>query len=229
MIATDRKKATHHLPLSLHAVPAGETDISEGAPPSDSSRQPPVCASEQLAATKAQKKATNKHKTNQHSEATQNSRKEVQHQQLPNLLDTGPRHSEGNHSALPAASATMARANGKTKNKFKQSGQARAQIDAALQLREDPPVAPSASSQLRGEKTGPRATREQQSDKRADFSLLGKMRSKLQGGHFRWLNEQMYTQPGKQAYQLMHEDPSMFEEYHEVCPSLRDKSHVVNA
>lgn len=48
--------------------------------------------------------------------------------------------------------------------------------------------------------------------------LLDKMRSKLQGGRFRWLNEQLYTQPGEQAFQLMHSDPEMFQEYHEVPP-----------
>jgi hypothetical protein len=29
------------------------------------------------------------------------------------------------------------------------------------------------------------------------------MRERLQGGRFRWLNEQMYSQPGEQSYKIM--------------------------
>lgn len=46
--------------------------------------------------------------------------------------------------------------------------------------------------------------------------LLSKMRSKLQGSRFRWLNEQLYTGSGQEAYQLMQSDPAVFQEYHEV-------------
>ena len=32
---------------------------------------------------------------------------------------------------------------------------------------------------------------------------LDRMRERLQGGRFRWLNEQMYSQPGEQSYRIM--------------------------
>lgn len=46
--------------------------------------------------------------------------------------------------------------------------------------------------------------------------LLDKMRSRLQGGHFRWLNEQLYTSEGHDAFQLMQKDTSMYDQYHQV-------------
>ena len=46
--------------------------------------------------------------------------------------------------------------------------------------------------------------------------LLGKMRAKLAGSQFRWLNEQLYTCPGSQAFELMQEQPQLFTQYHEV-------------
>jgi len=33
--------------------------------------------------------------------------------------------------------------------------------------------------------------------------VLDKMRERLQGGRFRWLNEQMYSVPGEESFQLM--------------------------
>lgn len=45
--------------------------------------------------------------------------------------------------------------------------------------------------------------------------LLEQMRAKLQGGHFRWLNETLYTQPGQESFQMMQEQPEMFTQYHE--------------
>ena len=54
------------------------------------------------------------------------------------------------------------------------------------------------------------------------LSLLAKMRSKLQGSRFRWLNQQLYMQPGTDSYNLMHSDPALFQEYHEVWPLQLD-------
>ncbi len=44
-----------------------------------------------------------------------------------------------------------------------------------------------------------------------DDGLLGKMRAKLAGSQFRWLNEQLYTCPGSQAFELMQEQPQLFD------------------
>ena len=49
-----------------------------------------------------------------------------------------------------------------------------------------------------------------------EVGLLSKMRAKLAGSQFRWLNEQLYTCPGSQAFELMQEQPQLFEQYHEV-------------
>ena len=46
-------------------------------------------------------------------------------------------------------------------------------------------------------------------------SLLDQMRQKLQGGQFRWLNEQLYTTEGSHALQLMGKQPELYEQYHQ--------------
>ena len=55
---------------------------------------------------------------------------------------------------------------------------------------------------------------------RQEHDLLGRMRAKLAGSQFRWLNEQLYTCPGSQAFELMQEQPHLFAQYHEAshCP-----------
>lgn len=47
------------------------------------------------------------------------------------------------------------------------------------------------------------------------MSTLEKMRARLTGGRFRWLNEQLYTTQGHTAQKLMQQHPDYFEEYHE--------------
>lgn len=49
--------------------------------------------------------------------------------------------------------------------------------------------------------------------------LLEQMRSKLSGGRFRMLNEQLYTTEGQHAFQLMQAQPDLYQQYHEVCTS----------
>lgn len=51
---------------------------------------------------------------------------------------------------------------------------------------------------------------------RKEDGLLSKMRTKLAGSQFRWLNEQLYTCPGTQAFELMQDQPQLFTQYHEV-------------
>lgn len=46
--------------------------------------------------------------------------------------------------------------------------------------------------------------------------LLARMREQLSGGRFRWLNEQLYTCPGEEAFTLMQGQPELFQQYHEV-------------
>lgn len=44
---------------------------------------------------------------------------------------------------------------------------------------------------------------------------LDQMRQKLQGGQFRWLNEQLYTTAGDNALSLMRKNPELYDKYHE--------------
>ncbi|SAL96633.1 hypothetical protein [Absidia glauca] len=46
-------------------------------------------------------------------------------------------------------------------------------------------------------------------------ALQLKMKDKLSGARFRWLNEKLYTTEGNEAYTLFQEKPELFDEYHE--------------
>ena len=58
-------------------------------------------------------------------------------------------------------------------------------------------------------------------------SLLSKMRAKLSGSQFRWLNEQLYTCPGSQAFELMQEQPQLFTQYHEARPCFHKTAQLL--
>ncbi|KAE9609157.1 hypothetical protein Lal_00020673 [Lupinus albus] len=45
-------------------------------------------------------------------------------------------------------------------------------------------------------------------------TFLDKMRARLSGGHFRMINEKLYTSTGKEALDYFQEDPSLFDMYH---------------
>ncbi|KAK7395798.1 hypothetical protein VNO78_16368 [Psophocarpus tetragonolobus] len=45
-------------------------------------------------------------------------------------------------------------------------------------------------------------------------SFLDKMRARLSGGHFRMINEKLYTCTGKEALDYFQEEPSLFDLYH---------------
>ncbi|XP_062105658.1 ribosomal RNA-processing protein 8 isoform X2 [Humulus lupulus] len=46
------------------------------------------------------------------------------------------------------------------------------------------------------------------------LSFLDKMKARLAGGHFRMLNEKLYTCTGKEALEYFKEDPELFDMYH---------------
>jgi ribosomal RNA-processing protein 8 len=79
----------------------------------------------------------------------------------------------------------------------KKKGKKKAQQSPA-QARPPPPPAPASGK--RGVKGG---------------GLLQQMRQKLQGGQFRWLNEQLYTTGGETALDFMQKNPELFNKYHE--------------
>ncbi|GIL75907.1 hypothetical protein Vretifemale_5620 [Volvox reticuliferus] len=51
--------------------------------------------------------------------------------------------------------------------------------------------------------------------KKAAAGFLDKMRAKLAGGRFRYLNEELYTRSGKEAFRMMQSQPELFSQYHE--------------
>lgn len=42
-----------------------------------------------------------------------------------------------------------------------------------------------------------------------------KLKARLSGAKFRWLNEQLYTQTGREAFCQFQKDPQLFQDYHE--------------
>lgn len=62
---------------------------------------------------------------------------------------------------------------------------------------------------------GMHAAKEGPQSKRARGSVLQAMKQRLQGGHFRWLNEKLYTTSGDDAFRLMKSDPNLYERYHD--------------
>lgn len=66
---------------------------------------------------------------------------------------------------------------------------------------------------LNGMHTEPTKSKQSASASRPS-SLLDKMRARLSGGHFRMLNEKLYTCRGSEALELFQNDPSLFSVYH---------------
>lgn len=85
---------------------------------------------------------------------------------------------------------------------------------------------PAGSSVKQGQKLATSAASPTRSAQKADSlpaaklkktGLLEQMRSKLSGGRFRMLNEQLYTTEGQHAYHMMQAQPDLYQQYHEVC------------
>eukprot|EP00963_Diacronema_lutheri_P006973 scaffold625_cov324-Pavlova_lutheri.AAC.7 len=53
------------------------------------------------------------------------------------------------------------------------------------------------------------------SSKNNPTDLFEKMKARLSGGRFRWLNEQLYTTTGVQAFAQLTAEPELFQQYHE--------------
>lgn len=64
-----------------------------------------------------------------------------------------------------------------------------------------------------GEAATPRAA--QAAPAATATSLQQKMKDRLKGARFRWINEKLYTSSSEEAVQMFREDPSIFKEYHE--------------
>ncbi|KAI8141997.1 methyltransferase-domain-containing protein, partial [Fennellomyces sp. T-0311] len=70
------------------------------------------------------------------------------------------------------------------------------------------PEKKSAQQEKKQEKTQP-------AKKSTLTPMQQKMKEKLSGARFRWLNEQLYTTKGNESFTLFKEKPELFDEYHE--------------
>jgi ribosomal RNA-processing protein 8 len=52
-------------------------------------------------------------------------------------------------------------------------------------------------------------------EKKGLAGLQERLKSKLAGSQFRWINEQLYTQTGKASWDMYQRDPKLFEAYHQ--------------
>jgi len=41
--------------------------------------------------------------------------------------------------------------------------------------------------------------------------MMNKMKTQLSGAKFRWINEQLYTEPSQKSFEIFQEDPNLFE------------------
>ena len=69
------------------------------------------------------------------------------------------------------------------------------------------------------------AQEDQQSAKNIHKSLADEAREKLTASRFRYLNEQLYTQPSNAAVKLFSSDSTLFDAYHQVSATLILKSY----
>ena len=69
------------------------------------------------------------------------------------------------------------------------------------------------------------AQEDQQSAKNIHKSLADEAREKLTASRFRYLNEQLYTQPSNAAVKLFSSDSTLFDAYHQVSVTLILKSY----
>lgn len=58
-------------------------------------------------------------------------------------------------------------------------------------------------------------------------ALQQKMKDKLSGSRFRWLNEQLYTTPGDESFTLFQEKPELFEHVSHLCV-IDDRPRVLS-
>ncbi|KAK1319956.1 Ribosomal RNA-processing protein 8 [Acorus calamus] len=115
--------------------------------------------------------------------------------------------------ALPPAADRGATANtNKKKNKrIRRSKKNPPQHEISIDNTEpSPPRPPQQVSKRRNKDDGAAAA----AASNPSASLFEKMRSRLSGGHFRMLNEKLYTCSGNDAFNLFKEDPELFNVYH---------------
>ena len=94
----------------------------------------------------------------------------------------------------------------------KQAAASTAKPGAGAVKQKQPHAAPAAPSVPSSEPTDSRPA-----GKLKKKGLLEQMRSKLFGGRFRMLNEQLYIREGQHAFHMMQGQPELYQQYHEVC------------
>ena len=97
------------------------------------------------------------------------------------------------------------------KPKKQEKRRKREKLAAHLKPTETPPPPPNAVVKTKPSIPNPSKPVSMQSDK---TSMQQKMMAKLQGGRFRYINEQLYTTTGRHAFELFQTEPTLFDEYH---------------
>ncbi|KAF7129157.1 hypothetical protein RHSIM_Rhsim10G0016000 [Rhododendron simsii] len=69
-------------------------------------------------------------------------------------------------------------------------------------------------NKIDGDDSGPSGAPPAAANRRVSSAFLDKMRAKLSGGHFRMINEKLYTCTGSEALDYFKEDPTLFNVYH---------------
>ncbi|KAJ4756339.1 S-adenosyl-L-methionine-dependent methyltransferases superfamily protein [Rhynchospora pubera] len=109
---------------------------------------------------------------------------------------------------MDASSKGKNRRRGKKRRKASNNQPLEASVDASEQT---PSSSVSVSVSKRRKLGGATST---SSGGNKSTSFLDKMRARLSGGHFRMLNEKLYTCSGKDAFDYFKEDPELFSVYH---------------
>ncbi|KAJ4814469.1 S-adenosyl-L-methionine-dependent methyltransferases superfamily protein [Rhynchospora pubera] len=111
---------------------------------------------------------------------------------------------------MDASSKGKNRRRGKKRRKASNNQPLEASVDASEQTPSSS-VSVSVSVSKRRKLGGATST---SSGGNKSTSFLDKMRARLSGGHFRMLNEKLYTCSGKDAFDYFKEDPELFSVYH---------------
>lgn len=75
-------------------------------------------------------------------------------------------------------------------------------------------AAPSEQASKKPKQTKPKSSTTPSTKKPAISSLQSKFKAKLEGGQFRWLNEQLYTTTSDKAMKLFKQKPELYNVYH---------------
>ncbi|KAL2904571.1 Ribosomal RNA-processing protein 8 [Bienertia sinuspersici] len=97
---------------------------------------------------------------------------------------------------------------GDTRKRKRRAGKGRNRNKTLKNTNNSPSAIASYKQEINNDNKGSTSSRSKSS------SFLDKMKARLSGGHFRMLNEKLYTCTGNEALNFFKEDPSLFNMYH---------------